>query len=132
MNMQLTKIGNTGNLQSKTPKSVEKDLPELLLGSSILKETSSKNKQFHIRSKSGGKIKDAKVMLENMSDSSYGCITLQIFGNDCSVSRDIDDILSSYDELITEAINYVCLRKFVSVAFVHVQEIKLKTQRLDL
>ena len=39
---ELTKICNTGNLRSKTPKSVEKDLPELLLGSSILKETSSK------------------------------------------------------------------------------------------
>ena len=43
-------------------------------------------------------------MLQNMSDSSYGCITPQIGGNDCSISRDIDDILSSYDELITEAL----------------------------
>ena len=64
-------------------------------------------------------------MLENMSDSSYGCITLQIGDNDCSVSRDIDDILSSYEA------SRVSKKVRISSIF-HVQEIKLKTQRLDL
>jgi lysophospholipase L1-like esterase len=99
--VKLIKIGHT--VETKSPSTNFSNLPDLLIGSSILKETASKDKSVHIRSKGGAKIRDVKRMLQNITDSSYMCTTLQIGGNDCSTCGNVDEILTSYDELITEA-----------------------------
>ena len=60
---------------------------------------------FHIRSRRGAKVNDITNMLATMKENTYSTVTVLVGANNCSTTEnsDIEDILASYDKLLTEA-----------------------------
>ena len=106
-NDELTKLATIGPTKTGVTPTSQKsnNLPDLLIGSSIIKETASKDKMFHIRSRRGAKVNDITNMLATMKENTYSTVTVLVGANNCSTTEnsDIEDILASYDKLLTEA-----------------------------
>ena len=106
MTDELAKLSSIGSKDttSKIANFPTKTKPDLLIGSSIIKEMATYDRKIlKIRSESGAKINSVISTLRDMEDHSYACVTLIIGGNDCNPSTPEDEIITGYHALINEA-----------------------------
>ena len=78
--------------------------PDLLIGSSILRDLVSNDlKTLVIKSHGGSKTYDILKILNKMKNNEFGDIIIQIGSNDCATKKPVQEIIENFDKIIEAA-----------------------------
>ena len=94
---------NVCNCESST-SAPNSDKPDLLIGSSILRDLVSNNqKHLVIKSHGGSKTNDILKILNRMKNKEFGDLLIQVGSNDCATKKPVQEIVENFDKMVEAA-----------------------------
>ena len=85
-------------------KSTSPSKPDLLIGSSIIRDlVSNDDKSLIIRSHGGARTENILKIMNNVISDQYGDVFIQVGSNDCATKKRVHGIMENFDKLIATA-----------------------------
>ena len=95
---------NTIQCQCKSANPGKPHKPDLLIGSSIIRDVvSDDDNKLLVKSHGGAKTHDILKMLTKMKSDEYGDIYIHIASNDCATKKPVPEIVENMDNIIAAA-----------------------------